>query len=106
MLALTFFIRSLEIALFPIDESMAYAFARKERVFWLLLFSFYLGFATTVAETALIAVAQEVANIAAVGGMIEHTDVVMNSHVTGWRCTVAVSAAFAILIAVLRILKA
>ncbi len=105
MLGLTFFIRGLEMGLFPIGESMAYAFARKGSVFWLLTFAFSLGFGTTVAEPALIAVAKEAAIVAASGGMIEHTDQAMKSYASGLRYTVAVSVGFAILIGVLRILK-
>ena len=105
MLGLTFFIRGLEMGLFPIGESMAYAFARKGSVFWLLLFAFSLGFGTTVAEPALIAVAKEAAIVAATGGMIEDTDQTMKSYATGLRYTVAVSVGIAILIGVLRILK-
>lgn len=105
VLGLTFFIRGLEMGLFPIGESMAYAFARKGSVLWLLLFAFSLGFGTTVAEPALIAIAQEAASVAAVGGVIAHTDQAMNSYATGLRYTVAISVGFAILIGVLRILK-
>jgi len=105
MLGLTFFIRGLEMGLFPIGESMAYAFARKGSVFWLLVFAFSLGFGTTVAEPALIAVAAEAARVAAVGGVIEQTDIAMNSYATGLRYTVAVSVGIAILVGVLRILK-
>jgi hypothetical protein len=105
VLGLTFFIRGLEMGLFPIGESMAYAFARKGSVFWLLLFAFSLGFGTTVAEPALIAIAQEAASVAALGGVIAHTDQAMNSYATGLRYTVAISVGFAILIGVLRILK-
>ena len=105
MLGLTFFIRGLEMGLFPIGESMAYAFARKGSVFWLLLFAFSLGFGTTVAEPALIAVAQEAAHVAAVGGVIEQTKIAMDSYATGLRYTVALSVGFAIFIGVLRILK-
>jgi hypothetical protein len=104
-LGLTFFIRGLEMGLFPIGESMAYAFARKGSVFWLLLFAFSLGFGTTVAEPALIAIAQEAASVAAVGGVIAHTEQAMNSYATGLRYTVAISVGFAILVGVLRILK-
>ncbi len=60
VLGLTFFIYGLEMGLFPIGESMAHAFARKGSVSWLVLFSFALGFGTTVAEPALIAVAADV----------------------------------------------
>lgn len=105
MLGLTFFIRGLEMGLFPIGESMAYAFARKGSVFWLLLFAFCLGFGTTVAEPALIAVAQEAASVAAIGGVIAYTEEAMNSYATGLRYTVAISVGFAILVGVLRILK-
>ncbi len=105
MLGLTFFIRGLEMGLFPIGESMAYAFARKGSVFWLLLFAFCLGFGTTVAEPALIAVAQEAASVAAIGGVIVYTEEAMNSYATGLRYTVAISVGFAILVGVLRILK-
>jgi len=105
VLGLTFFIRGLEMGLFPIGESMAYAFAKKGSVFWLLTFAFSLGFGTTVAEPALIAVAKEAAIVAASGGMIEQTEQAMNSYATGLRYTVAISVGFAILIGVLRILK-
>lgn len=105
VLGLTFFIRGLEMGLFPIGESMAYAFARKGSVFWLLLFAFSLGFGTTVAEPALIAIAQEAASVAAVGGVIAHTEEAMNSYATGLRYTVAISVGIAILVGVLRILK-
>lgn len=105
VLGLTFFIRGLEMGLFPIGESMAYAFARKGSVFWLLLFAFSLGFGTTVAEPALIAIAQEAASVAALGGVIAHTEEAMNSYANGLRYTVAISVGFAILVGVLRILK-
>ena len=70
VLGLTFFTFGLEMGLFPIGEAMAHAFARKGSVFWLLLFSFTLGFGTTIAEPALIAVADEAAKIAAEGAII------------------------------------
>ncbi len=58
---LTLFVQGLEMGLFPIGESMAQALARKGSLFWLLCFAFALGFSTTVAEPALIAVAWEAA---------------------------------------------
>jgi hypothetical protein len=104
-LGLTFFIYGLEMGLFPIGESMAQAFSQKGSVFWLLVFAFTLGFSTTVAEPALIAVAAEAARVAANGGMIESSDQAMQSYATGLRLTVAVSVGLAILVGVLRILK-
>ncbi|MGF1804783.1 DUF1538 domain-containing protein [Aliivibrio sifiae] len=102
---LTFFIFGLEMGLFPIGESMAQAFARKGSVAWLLLFSFCLGFGTTIAEPALTAVAAEAAEVAAEGGMIPHTENDMDDYANGLRLTVALSVGFAIVLGVLRILK-
>jgi hypothetical protein len=105
VMGLTLFVRGLEMGLFPIGESMAYDFARKGSVSWLLAFAFALGFGTTVAEPALIAVAAEAANVAAVGGMIENSEVARDSYASGLRYTVALSVGFAIVLGVLRILK-
>ena len=105
VLGLTFFIFGLEQGLFPIGESLAYDFARKGSAVWLFVFAFALGFGTTVAEPALIAVAAEAAQIAAEGGMIERTDAARDGYATGLRLTVALSVGFAIVIGVLRILK-
>lgn len=105
LLGLTFFIHGLEQGLFPIGESMAHAFARKGSVPWLLIFAFALGFGTTVAEPALIAVAAEAAKVAADGQMIQSTPEAMNSYADGLRMSVALSVGLAILLGVLRILK-
>jgi len=104
-LGLTFFIYGLEMGLFPIGESMAHAFARKGSVVWLIIFAFSLGFGTTVAEPALIAVAAEAANVAANGGMIEQSVDARHSYANGLRYTVALSVGLAIVLGVVRILK-
>lgn len=105
ILGLTLFVQGLEQSLFPIGEAMAYAFARKGSLFWLLTFAFCLGFGTTVAEPALIAIAQEAASIAAKAGIIEQTDDAKGSYTLGLRITVALSVGFAILVGVLRIIR-
>jgi len=105
ILGLTFFIHGLEQGLFPIGESMAHAFARKGSVFWLLVFAFALGFGTTIAEPALIAIAAEAAQVAASGNMIEATEAAKASYASGLRFTVAFSVGFAIVLGVFRILK-
>lgn len=104
VLGLTFFIFGLNMGLFPIGESMAYAFAKKGSAFWMLFFAFALGFGTTVAEPALIAVADEAARVAAASGHIESHNDSMNSYSNGLRYTVAFSVGFAIVLGVLRIL--
>ncbi len=105
VIGLTLFIQGLEMGLFPVGESMAFSFARKGSLFWLLVFSFSLGFGTTVAEPALIAVSAEAAHVAAEGGMIEDSPVAQENYAFGLRMTVAASVGLAILIGVLRILK-
>ncbi|MDF1881186.1 DUF1538 domain-containing protein [Sulfurimonas sp. MAG313] len=56
---LAVFIQGLEIGIFPIGESLAHEFSEKGSVVWLLLFAFAIGFATTIAEPALIAIAKK-----------------------------------------------
>lgn len=104
-IGLALFIRGLEMGLFPIGETMAFALAKKGSLFWLFAFAFALGFGTTIAEPALIAVAGEAATVAANGGMIENTEVAKSSYATGLRITVALSVGLAIMLGVLRILK-
>ena len=104
VLGLTFFIFGLEQGLFPIGESMAHAFASKGSVFWLLTFAFSLGFGTTIAEPALIAVADEASEVAAQAGLIATSEQAMNDYASGLRYTVAFSVGIAITLGVLRIL--
>ncbi|WP_228720636.1 DUF1538 domain-containing protein [Nitrogeniibacter mangrovi] len=105
VLGLTFFVRGLEMGLFPIGEKMAYAFARKGSVLWLMAFAFALGFGTTVAEPALMAVADEAAQIAADSGVIARDKAAMKDYATGLRYTVAISVGFAIVVGVIRIIR-
>jgi hypothetical protein len=105
VIGLTLFVRGLEMGLFPIGETMAYSFARKGSLFWLLCFAFLLGFGTTVAEPALIAVAAEAAEVAANGGMISGSLESQRDYALGLRLTVAISVGLAIVIGVIRILK-
>ncbi|RLA37278.1 MAG: DUF1538 domain-containing protein [Gammaproteobacteria bacterium] len=105
ILGLTLFIRGLNLGLFPIGEAMAYAFARKGSVFWLLTFAFALGFGTTIAEPALIAVAEEAAKVAAEAGVITNIEAEREDYAWWLRLTVALSVGFAIIIGVLRILR-
>lgn len=105
VVGLMLFILGLEMGLFPIGETMARALARKGSLFWLLSFAFALGFSTTVAEPALIAVAEEAAKIASQAGLLENTEGAMRWYALGLRMSVAVSVGVAILVGVLRILK-
>ena len=102
---LTLFIQGLEMGLFPLGEAMARAFARKGSLSALFAFAFCLGFGTTVAEPALIAVAAEAAKVASQAGVIAATDAARDSYAFNLRMVVAVSVGAAIVLGVLRIIK-
>ena len=105
IIGLMLFVQGLEMGLFPIGETLAVAFARKGSLFWLLIFGFGLGFSTTVAEPALIAITQEAAKVAAQGNIIEHGESARAAYAMGLRLTVAVSVGLAIAIGIIRILR-
>ena len=94
VLGLTLFGFGLEMGLFPIGEQLAHAFARKGSVPWLAAFAFALGFGTTVAEPALVAVASEAGRVTGGG----------EAWQTGLRLTVALAVGVALVIGVLRII--
>ncbi|WP_234977363.1 DUF1538 domain-containing protein [Ferrimonas marina] len=104
VLGLTLFIYGLELALFPLGETLARAFARRGSLFWLLLFAFLLGFGTTVAEPALIAVTEEAAEVAAMAGQIATEAAAQQAYADQLRLTVALAVGASIVLGVLRIL--
>ena len=90
---LAIFMNGLEIAIFPIGEKLALDFSKQKSKFWLLIFSFTIGFSTTIAEPALIIIAEKAYIIS--NGLIDPL----------WlRVTVAFSVGLAILLGVFRIL--
>ena len=101
---LTFFIFGLRLALFPVGQELAYSLARKGSVFWLIAFAFVLGFGTTVAEPALIAVAAEAAAVAADAEVIARTPEAMDDYAFGLRMTVALAVGVALVLGVFRII--
>ncbi len=90
---LAIFIRGLEIGIFPIGVNLANDFAKKGSLFWLLIFAFFIGFSTTIAEPALLAIADKASIISA--GRIDSFLL---------RLSVALSVGFAISLGVFRIL--
>ncbi len=101
---LTFFIFGLRVALFPIGEELAHALARKGSAFWLFSFAFVLGFGTTIAEPALLAVADEAAAVAVGAGVIADTEQAADNYALGLRLVVALSVGVALILGVFRIL--
>ena len=91
---LAIFLQGLEIGIFPVGEGLARDFAEKGSNFWLLVFGFLIGFGTTIAEPALVVIAEKAAAISS--GRIDATVL---------RFVVAFSVGFAILLGVYRIIK-
>jgi hypothetical protein len=105
IVGLSLFVRGLETGLFPLGESMAHAFARKGSLVALLTFAFCLGFGTTVAEPALIAVAAKAAEVAGGAGAIVDSAEARSDYAFQLRLTVALSVGVSLVLGVFRILK-
>ena len=103
VVGLMLFVEGLKIGLFPIGENISYALVKKGSIFWLLVFSFLLGFSTTVAEPTLIAIVKEAGEIAVTSNLIE-ADFEAN-YALGLRLSVAISVGLSIMIGMWRILK-
>jgi len=91
---LAVFLLGLEVAIFPVGESLASDFAHRGSTFWILLFAFLIGFGTTIAEPALYVIAQKAAAISS--GRIDA--IVL-------RGVVALSVGLAIVLGAWRIIK-
>ena len=91
---LAVFLLGLEVGIFPVGEGLASEFAHKGSTFWILVFGFMIGFGTTIAEPALIVIADKAASISS--GRIDATIL---------RTVVAFSVGFAIVLGVWRIIK-
>jgi len=104
VVGLALFVYGLGTSLFPLGESMARAFAAKGSLVWLLVFGFSLGFASTVAEPALIAIASEAATMAAQEGQIGDDDGARETYALGLRLVVALAVGSAIVLGIARII--
>lgn len=108
IVGLTLFVMGLELGLFPVGESMAHDFARKGSLGWMVAFAFALGFGTTFAEPALIAVAGKAAELATTASAEEaaapeEMERLRGRYALTLRITVAVSVGCALVVGVLRI---
>ena len=102
---LSLFMQGLEYGLFPLGETLAQAFASKRSLLALLSFAFCWDLAPTVAEPALIAIAEEAAQVASEGAAIPDTETARSGYAFNLRMVVAFSVGAAVLLGVLRILK-
>ena len=92
-LGLAFFLRGLELGIFPLGEDLSQQLAKLSTRTWIIVFAFVIGFATTVAEPALIAIANKAALIS--NGQIDSFTL---------RLVVAFSVGSAIVLGVMRII--
>ncbi len=104
VLGLTLFTYGLELALFPMGETLAHALARRGSVLWLVLFAFLLGFGSTIAEPAVTAVAGEAAATTAAAGFIADNEGARDLFALGLRISIALAVGSAIVLGVLRII--
>ncbi len=93
-IGLAIFLLGLEVGIFPVGEGLARDFAIKGAIGWIVLFSFMLGFGTTVAEPALLVIADKASFVS--NGRIDSFTL---------RMVVAFSVGFAIVLGVWRIIK-
>lgn len=91
---LAVFLLGLEVGIFPVGEGLASDFAHKGSTAWIIIFAFMIGFGTTVAEPALLVIADKAAGISS--GRIDAFTL---------RMVVAFSVGFAIVVGVWRIIK-
>ena len=105
VVGLALFVQGLESGLFPLGEALAQGMARKGSATALLALAFCLGFGTTVAEPALIAVAAEAAAVAAEADFIGESQRAQDRYALELRVVVALAVGVAIVLGVLRILK-
>ncbi len=91
---LAVFLLGLEVGIFPVGEGLAADFAHKGSTIWIVIFAFMIGFGTTVAEPALLVIADKAAGISS--GRIDAFTL---------RMVVAFSVGFAIVVGVWRIIK-
>lgn len=105
LFGLAIFIRGLELALFPLGEMLANSLAQRGSLSLLMLFAFGLGFGTTVAEPALIAVSEEATKVMSAAGVIAKGEASEAGYARALRYTVAVSVGVSLMLGVLRILK-
>ncbi len=105
VLGLTLFVYGLETGVFPLGERLAAQLSKRGSLFLLLLFGFALGFASTVAEPALIAITAEAATAASNQGYIDSDADSRQHYALALRLTVAFAVGSAVVLGIIRILK-
>ncbi len=105
VVGLTLFVQGLQQGLFPLGESLAQELVSRGSAFWLFVFAFTLGFGSTIAEPALIAVAGQAGLMLSEAGLIDATTAAQERFALQQRIVVAFSVGAAVTLGVLRILK-
>lgn len=101
LLGLTFFVQGMAMSLFPLGESLAESLLRRANLALLLFFAFAIGFGSTVAEPALIAVTREASAVA----FAAQGDAVVARNALILRGACALAVGLAVMAGCIRILK-
>ncbi|MCB4825338.1 DUF1538 domain-containing protein [Roseicella aerolata] len=104
VLGLTFFVRGLSMSLFPLGEGLADTFARRGNLILLLSFAFAIGFGSTVAEPALLAVAMQAGTAAAEAGLVEGGEEAATRTALALRYAASAAVGVAVVLGCLRII--
>lgn len=105
IVGLSLFILGLDMALFPLGEGMAHAFAKKGHIPWLVAFAFAIGFGTAFAEPALIAIADKAADLKTMEIAEASREAAKDRFALTLRTTVAVAVGLALIVGVFRIIR-
>lgn len=101
LLGLTLFLAGLSMSLFPLGERLAEEFAERANLWLLLSFAFAVGFGSTVAEPALIAVAEQAAT--AMTSMEEKGEIARIA--LGLRLATSAAVGLAVVLSCVRIIR-
>lgn len=105
VIGLTLFVQGLALTLFPLGGIMANALIHQRRFWLLLVFAFAIGFGSTVAEPALLAVVTQAANAAVAEGLVADEPQAIAGYIRGLRYSASVAVGLAVVLGVLRLIK-
>lgn len=104
IVGLTLFTKGLKLGLFPLGEGLAKAFVRKGSAPLLLLFGFCLGFGSTFAEPALLAVSGQAAIVVSEAGLLTEGPDAASRFQLVLRSVVALAVGCAVVLGIFRII--
>lgn len=105
IIGLFVFIEGLESTFFPIGENMANQFALKGNIWWLIIFGFAIGFATTFAEPTVTIIANKAAQLSANAGKLANEAPAISRYALELRLTISLAVGLSIAFGVVKVIK-